>query len=518
MAAFRQLSAGSNMSLPEYTGLISASWPRILRLSTFSRSIGYGQVKAASVLRGTDRYWTKNSSRLAGLSRDGRNAHATAIAAAVTWPSRQGRMRKGSRFPACYLEFKVTESQSPGISHTVSISRKLAGIYEIGAGPNRIQSMEGIRGFAVLLVFCVHYHAIFGRLLPPGFVPYAISNFAGQIGHSGVDLFLVLSGYVIYDMLLRKPVGYWSFCRRRVQRIYPTFLSVFTIYVLYDLIVAPRPEIPAEPVAAVVYLIQNAALLPGVFDIRPLVAVSWSLSYEIFFYLTLPLLVTGGRMRTWTTGARCAFFLVAALLYAGLHLTCTHCEIPSLRLSPAAHLRMCMFVVGILVFEAQHSFLKDRLNPAGELASLGALLAGFVLYYLVRTDTWMVAHLRTSLWAVGVLSFSFFGFVLYCFAFPGFLRRAFSWAPLRWLGNMSYSYYLVHGLALHGLSWLVTRFAPTTGGDSFSGWAGAGSGAGHRGCCNLALCFCREAPLVKGTLCKASRLNGFGNPDVIGPA
>ena len=37
---------------------------------------------------------------------------------------------------------------------------------------------------------------------------------------------------------------------------------------------------------------------------------------------------------------------------------------------------------------------------------------------------------------------------LACFRAEGPLYRAFAWTPLRWLGNMSYSYYLIHGLAL----------------------------------------------------------------------
>ena len=50
---------------------------------------------------------------------------------------------------------------------------------------------------------------------------------------------------------------------------------------------------------------------------------------------------------------------------------------------------------------------------------------------------------------MSILFASFFALCFSCFFYPNaWLGRAFSWAPVRWLGNMSYSYYLLHGLAL----------------------------------------------------------------------
>jgi peptidoglycan/LPS O-acetylase OafA/YrhL len=57
------------------------------------------------------------------------------------------------------------------------------------------------------------------------------------------------------------------------------------------------------------------------------------------------------------------------------------------------------------------------------------------------------------------LSFSMFWIVAYCLAFDGGLRRALSWTPLRYLGNMSYSYYLIHGVTLQGVALLWALIA-----------------------------------------------------------
>src|ERR1035441_7872837 len=52
----------------------------------------------------------------------------------------------------------------------------------------------------------------------------------------------------------------------------------------------------------------------------------------------------------------------------------------------------------------------------------------------------------------------------YCFAFDGRLKRFFSWTPLRYLGNISYSYYLIHGVTLQGVAlawaWLASHGVP----------------------------------------------------------
>ena len=53
-------------------------------------------------------------------------------------------------------------------------------------------------------------------------------------------------------------------------------------------------------------------------------------------------------------------------------------------------------------------------------------------------------------------------FVLYCIECPGRLQKIFTWNPLRYLGNMSYSYYLIHGLALQAVTLGMNTLCPNT--------------------------------------------------------
>ena len=94
----------------------------------------------------------------------------------------------------------------------------------------RIMPMEGLRGLAVLLVFLVHNDALFSTLAPRESLTYHLSRFGSAIGNVGVDLFFVISGYLIYGAVLKKNDHIIHFLRRRVQRIYPTFLCVFALY------------------------------------------------------------------------------------------------------------------------------------------------------------------------------------------------------------------------------------------------------------------------------------------------
>jgi peptidoglycan/LPS O-acetylase OafA/YrhL len=64
------------------------------------------------------------------------------------------------------------------------------------------------------------------------------------------------------------------------------------------------------------------------------------------------------------------------------------------------------------------------------------------------------------------ISILFVSFFLLCFSSfrnpAAWLSRSFAWTPLRWLGNMSYSYYLLHGLALKASFLVLTKVLPAS--------------------------------------------------------
>jgi exopolysaccharide production protein ExoZ len=339
-------------------------------------------------------------------------------------------------------------------------ARRLARLYELPAAAGRLPAMEGVRGFAVLLVFSVHFHSLFSSWLSPESLLFRVSTFFGTIGHSGVDLFFMLSGYLIYGKLIRRPGGYARFLKRRAWRIYPVFAVALTAYLFLHFTVAPNPAMPTGFRPAAVYVLQNVLLLPGVLQIQPLLTVAWSLSYEVFFYAAIPLLIELLRMRAWQPATRCLLFVVLACLYAVIHLQYAGFSIPWLRLYPAAHPRMLMFIGGILLFEAHSARIGAPLGSWGEVIAGVLLLSGFAASYLLLTNAGLVAHVRTALWNVVAVMAGFGPFLFFALDRRGLLHWLLCRTPLRWLGNMSYSYYLFHGLLLHGVKLAVKSAIP----------------------------------------------------------
>lgn len=349
-----------------------------------------------------------------------------------------------------------------------TLRRWFANTYELGDvnSARRNLPMEGLRGLAVILVFFVHYHGLVGRWLAEGTPSFEVSYFLGSIGHSGVDLFFVLSGYLIYGAVISRRVRYASFIKRRVERIYPAFLCVFAIYLVLSFALPAESKIPQRPTEAALYILANLLLLPGIFAIQPLIAVAWSLSFEFFYYLLIPAVVGLFRMASWRRSSRAVFFVALTALYAG------YCAV-----GPGARLRMIMFASGILLYEARHFYeIGKRLPPRADYLVLVLLAVTFPLIYLL-TDrqellpAWFQPGRFGLIWRVFVLYVSFFVFTLACFDSGGLLGRVFSWRPLRWLGNMSYSYYLVHALTINAVATALARVYPTQNKSALLYWA-----------------------------------------------
>lgn len=306
-------------------------------------------------------------------------------------------------------------------------------------------AMEGLRGLAVLLVFFVHFSDQMRALSGLSNIGTSLLEAVAQVGHAGVDLFFVLSGYLIYGSLIRRPVAFVPYAKRRLRRIYPVFLAVFALYLALLAVMPGQKELPADTPSLLVYLLQNLLFLPGLFSIPPLIIVAWSLSYEVFFYLAAPLVIGVLGLRAWPSAARVALFLAVALL---LMAWCAAFTGP---------VRMVMFIAGMLL----HEWLSgDRQASVSAVSVVLALVAAAAVSVL-RADGAVGYTLRTAALCGA--------FVLLCAAcFTGrstLLGRLFAWTPLRWLGNMSYSFYLIHSLALNAFFRGVSRWGSSSGSD-----------------------------------------------------
>ncbi|MCW2132108.1 Peptidoglycan/LPS O-acetylase OafA/YrhL, contains acyltransferase and SGNH-hydrolase domains [Arthrobacter sp. VKM Ac-2550] len=312
-----------------------------------------------------------------------------------------------------------------------------------------LPEIQALRALAVLMVVAYHLEP---RWLPGGFV--------------GVDVFFVISGFLITGHMLREvaktgTISLRHFWAARIRRILPAALLTVVVVLVVTLMIAPMtqwPQIGIQALASTFY-VQNWALASNSVDYLAATESAtalqhfWSLAVEEQFYVFWPLLVllaaylvrkanarlhTGGQLRrAGYSVTRCAgllFALVtAASLVFGIWYTAGG--------SPAAY-----FITPTRIWEL----------------GLGGLLA------LTLTYTDRLPHLRSLLAAAGLASILAAAFLLDgATPFPGTaallpvlgtmaiiaagrtggelsLHRLVDLTPVQWTGNISYSLYLWH--------------------------------------------------------------------------
>jgi exopolysaccharide production protein ExoZ len=340
---------------------------------------------------------------------------------------------------------------------------RLGAHFELSDHNARLSAMEGLRGLAILLVFVCHYNGIIGEQLhlPPA-TAWA-SKIIGLGGASGVDLFFLLSGFLIYRSALRPNLNYLAFLRRRFERIYPTFLVVFALYLgLVGLHLAPS-RIPPGIVAGGRYLVENLLFLPGIFDIRAFIGAAWSLSYEWFFYLTIPFVVHAFQLHRWPRARRMLFFAIVVAVYLTI-VVAFGGHFPAFQWYDGTRIRLIMFISGILVYEVLESArLRALLTPKREWVLVAvALASGAAILFMCAVKS--ASGSTDGEWTAQTGTLQVIPTFIGCVALAlvtlrpgGLLVAAFSRDWLRWTGNISYSFYLMHSIPMHVVAIALTH-------------------------------------------------------------
>jgi peptidoglycan/LPS O-acetylase OafA/YrhL len=170
----------------------------------------------------------------------------------------------------------------------------------------RLPGLDILRAAAIALVLASHYAGFVGHAQTFG----AIS----RVGWAGVDLFFVLSGYLIGNQILA-PVARGEafslrvFFARRLLRTLPNYYVILGVYLLF-----PHSAISgstAAPAWRFLTFTQNFGLAYGQTFTH-----SWSLCIEEQFYVVLPLAVLA--LARWGRSARLAWCVVGAAIAAGI--------------------------------------------------------------------------------------------------------------------------------------------------------------------------------------------------------
>jgi peptidoglycan/LPS O-acetylase OafA/YrhL len=339
--------------------------------------------------------------------------------------------------------------------------KETAGALDFG---RRIPELDGIRGVAVSLVVVYHYFIV--QMSAPFHSLGACALAAGRLTWSGVDLFFVLSGFLIGGILIdaRESSNYFRvFYRRRFFRIIPIYFLVLVISKVVMILIrsdlAPRLvflSVNALPLKPFVLFLQNFWMAYTVSWGAVLLAVTWSLAVEEQFYLTLPLVVRHAR------GFRLIAILILGILVAPVLRWTFHALRPNdfLAWYTIMPCRADALLLGVLVAAGMRDAgFREWVKARYMLANicLCVLFVGVLVLTKYGADffdgrnTWVITFGFTWLAAFYAVS------VLYALNWrDSVLSRFLRQRWLAWLGSIAYGVYLLHFpvlYAAYGLIW-----------------------------------------------------------------
>jgi peptidoglycan/LPS O-acetylase OafA/YrhL len=166
-----------------------------------------------------------------------------------------------------------------------------------------IASLTGMRGVAAFLVFLYHYEALHPGIRLDLAVPLigSILQFPLGFGFAGVDIFFVLSGFLLTLPFARAALGEKQgpqlsrYFKRRFLRVFPAYYAqLFIILAIGGWFVTWAPQTAASFIAHLLMFF-NIGWNP----VKPMVGVWWTLPVEMGFYLLLPLLAPFMRPGRW---------------------------------------------------------------------------------------------------------------------------------------------------------------------------------------------------------------------------
>lgn len=313
-----------------------------------------------------------------------------------------------------------------------------------------LPTVDGLRGIAILLVLWYHAPFLF-RALPEFSTSHSPWSDLGLIGIMslggwiGVDLFFVVSGFLITTILLRLQDGrgsLWQFWGRRALRILPlAMLYLLTLFVIKSL-GDPQKILPGfEGWAWYVFYLGNIHI--AMFGWQPLaVMILWSLAIEEQFYLVWPILVRmcdTRRVLWWSGGLMVLAPLVRAFMLPAADYPATY-VFTLCRLDALAAGAVVAVIFSKPEWQAEASKVCRRL----------ALLAVVVLFmtFLVPFSPSLA---KTRPWFFSVFGYSWlavsFAIVLGAVHDAQGMVGAFLKAPfLTFLGKRCYGLYLWHVL------------------------------------------------------------------------
>jgi peptidoglycan/LPS O-acetylase OafA/YrhL len=296
----------------------------------------------------------------------------------------------------------------------------------MSSSPHRLTTVDALRGVASLSV--CWYHLTNGNA---NFLPDGLLKSSGAYGWLGVEIFFVISGFIIPYSLYRSSYhvsAYGTFLLKRIIRLDPPYLVSIIIVIALRYVFAALPGLGGTPFHfSLVQFILHIGYINVFFGHPWLNPVFWTLAIELQYYLLAGLLFFVIAHRSPLVRA------LAFLCLAGLALSVSANQFQFL-----FHW-LFLFMLGMAAFQLRTGILKLRMFILW-VAALG--IGAWYVNGLVISATGVVTSLAIALFEIGVKE------------------------PLLFFGHVSYSLYLLHipvGMRIANLS---QRFVHTIPGKT----------------------------------------------------
>lgn len=267
---------------------------------------------------------------------------------------------------------------------------------------DRRDYLDGWRGLAILFVLVAHFAPI----------PSIDS------GRLGVDIFFVLSGLLMSELLFVKRTPLGLFYRRRISRILPAF--VVFVCVVYGVGYLAGHRYPWTDFASTLTFLRSyVPVSPGIWEIDLPTHHLWSLNVEEHCYLLMSLMVL--IVRKHAAVALIGFGLAAIAIHVA------YIRVPDI--APVHYELHTEVVASTLLLSAGYRLIRGKV---WSWLPVAAFVVALVAYFDLAP--W---------WSVMLLAPFLLGFTVnHLGDAPAVVLRALSWPPLRYMGLWSYSIYL----------------------------------------------------------------------------
>jgi peptidoglycan/LPS O-acetylase OafA/YrhL len=307
------------------------------------------------------------------------------------------------------------------------IRQHILNLFDLNANA-RITILDGLRAWAILSVFNMHFMANYSDdnyLTVPGSYLYRFF-ITLHSGHIGVELFFVISGYLIFNMLKKRPVGLFTFSKRRLERLLPANAAILIFIAIFA---------STASFKTIDFIYNLFFIAPLLKNVRVYNIITWSLAWEWIFYFII-------------------FFSVALFK----------------RLSDFIHIFICLMISGLVSILNRHGVIPEYI----EFGRFTGFSFGILLSILISNrEKLRLKQIMAFLFPIALLGIPFsqvywsfnhneivaspiYGFYfIYVDAFftiitfylmtnKGLIYRFFNNICFRFVGKISYSFYLIH--------------------------------------------------------------------------